>query len=102
MNLAQIQRCIASAIKQDPYKDHIKSVSLFGSFLHGNTDPDSDVDLLFELDQTKPFGLFELIELQDRLSEKLGREVDLVEKDSLDKYIKNHVLAEAKLIYENQ
>lgn len=102
MKLAQIQQHVTNAIKQDPYKDHVKSVSLFGSFLHGDFKSDSDIDLLFELDQTKPFGLFQLIELQDRLSEKLGREVDLIEKDSLDQYIKNDVLAEAKLIYENR
>lgn len=100
MKLAQIQKRVASAINQDPYKDYIKSVALFGSFLHGTDKPDSDIDLLFEMG--KSLSLFQIIEIEDRLSKKLGRDVDLIEKNSLNKYIKDNVLAEAETIYENR
>lgn len=99
MKIAQIQRRVTNAIKSDPYKNHIKSVALFGSFLHGNAKHDSDIDLLFEMNKT--LSLFQIIEIQERLSKQLGREVDFIERDSLDKYIKDDVLAEAKTIYEN-
>jgi len=39
---------------------------------------------------------------QHHFEQVIGRKVDLVEKDSLDKYIKQDILAEAKKIYENR
>lgn len=99
MDTLEIQKVVREVMTEEANARKVKSVSLFGSFLHGNTKPDSDVDLLFEMQ--KPMSLFEIGGLQYRLQEKLGREVDFIEKDSLDKYIKEDVLAEAKKIYEH-
>lgn len=96
MNQAEIKQKIKEAIEEDPNKSAIGSVFLFGSFLHGDNDPESDIDLLFEMKKT--LSLFKIIDVQDRLEKKLGRKVDFIEKDSLDKYIKDDVLAEAKQI----
>ncbi len=98
MTLHQIQQQLHHSLQQDPYRASIKRVSLFGSFLHGDARADSDIDLLLETNRT--LSLFQLIELQERLSQQLGRPVDLVEKNSLDKYIKETVLAEARTLYE--
>jgi len=97
MNQEDITIKVKEAIESDPNKKYIKNIFLFGSFLHGDTKPDSDIDLLFEMDKT--LSLFQIIGTQDRLEKKLGRKVDFIEKDSLDKYIKQEVLAEAKKIY---
>lgn len=56
----------------------IRHVSLFGSVARGEARPDSDIDLAVELDQDKHIGLFGLVALERRLSELLGRKVDLL------------------------
>lgn len=89
---------VREAIESDPDREYFKSISLFGSFLHGTANYDSDIDLFFE--QKKSMGYFKLYDIQQRLAKKIGREVDLVPKDSIDKYIRNEVITESKLIYE--
>jgi predicted nucleotidyltransferase len=56
----------------------IRHLSLFGSVARGEAGDASDVDLAVELDPSARVGLFRLMGLQRRLSEILGRSVDLV------------------------
>jgi uncharacterized protein len=56
----------------------IRHLSLFGSVARGEAGDASDVDLAVELDPSARIGLFRLMGLQRRLSEILGRSVDLV------------------------
>ena len=56
----------------------IRHLSLFGSVARGEAVDASDVDLAVELDPSARVGLFRLMGLQRRLSEILGRSVDLV------------------------
>ena len=100
MSQEEIITKVREAIQSDPDKDYIQNISLFGSFLHGDAKPDSDVDLFFE--QRKSMGYFKLFDIRRRLEEKLWREVDLIPKDSLDKYIRNEIIAEGKKIYEHE
>ena len=100
MSQEEIISKVKEAIESDPDKDYIQSISLFGSFLHGNAKPDSDVDLFFE--QRKAMGYFKLFDIQYRLEKKLGHEVDLIPKESIDKYIRDEVIAEGRKIYEHE
>ncbi len=100
MSQEEIITKVKEAVMSDPNKDYIQSIYLFGSFLHGNNNDESDIDLLFEMKKT--MSLFKIFATQERFERKLGRKVELIEKESLDKYIKNDVLAEAKKIYENR
>jgi predicted nucleotidyltransferase len=65
----------------------IRHLSLFGSVARGEAGPESDIDLAAEIDRTAGFDLFGLVALERRLSEVLGRKVDLtlepVEKQRL-------------------
>jgi predicted nucleotidyltransferase len=56
----------------------IRHVGLFGSIARGEASPDSDIDLVAELDPDTRIGLFRLAGLERRLSELLGRQVDLL------------------------
>ncbi len=71
----------------------IASLYLFGSVAHDEAHVDSDVDLLVEFKQ--PIGLFEFIELQQRLESILGCKVDLGTKRSLKSHINDQVFQEA-------
>ncbi|MBV8915931.1 MAG: nucleotidyltransferase domain-containing protein [Acetobacteraceae bacterium] len=56
----------------------IRGLSLFGSVARGDAEADSDVDLAAELAPEARIGLFALAALERRLSELLGRPVDLL------------------------
>jgi predicted nucleotidyltransferase len=76
-------------------EDHYKVVylSLVGSVARDEASADSDVDLLVEF--SEPVGLFQFIELQQRLEELLDCKVDLGTPRSLKPRIKDQVLQEA-------
>jgi len=65
-------------------------IGLFGSYANGEQEPDSDIDLLVELDP--PVGFFKFIALQDYLTERLGAKVDLVTPDALKPIMRSDVL----------
>lgn len=100
MSKNQIAEKVKRAVESDPNKDYIKSISLFGSFLHDAGKKKSDIDLLFEMRKT--MSLFKIIRMQNRLEKELGQKVDFIEKNSLDKYIKDDILKEAEKIYERR
>jgi len=61
----------------------IKEFSLFGSILREDFGPDSDVDVLVSFAKDAPWSLFDLVDMTEQLKSTFGRDVDLVEKDSL-------------------
>ena len=73
----------------------VKSVSIFGSVARDKDRSDSDIDILVEFDPDARIGFFAFARLQRRLSDILGRPVDLVTPDALHKAMKNRILEEA-------
>ena len=71
----------------------IGSLFLFGSVARDEARADSDADLLVEFRQ--PVGLFEFIELQQRIESILGCDVDLGTKRSLKSHLNDQVFQEA-------
>jgi predicted nucleotidyltransferase len=72
---------------------------LFGSQSRGEHRMDSDVDILVELDYSKPIGL-KFIRMQLDLEKILNNEVDLVSEKGISKYIRPYIEKEKVLIYE--
>jgi len=68
-------------------------VRIFGSIARGKAMPDSDIDILVEMERGR--SLFDLIALAEELEQLLGRRVDVVTETSLSPYIRDRVLAEA-------
>lgn len=68
---------------------------LFGSFVNGKQNAESDVDILVEFKPgTKSFDSF--MDLAFLLEDILGRKVDLVTRESLSPYIGPKILAEVE------
>ena len=63
----------------------VKRIGLFGSYLHGETDEYSDVDILVEMQQPT-FDKY--MDLKFFLEEQLGRPVDLVLAETLKPRLK--------------
>lgn len=72
---------------------------LFGSFARGEETPDSDIDILVDLDYSKPVGL-EFVQMQLDLMELLRKPIDLVSSRGLSKYIKPFIDKDKVLLYE--
>jgi len=66
---------------------------VFGSAVHGENRPDSDVDFLVDLEPGRT--IFDLAGFLGDLRDLLGTEIDVVESRSIHPYIRDRVLAEA-------
>lgn len=76
----------------------VARLQIFGSVSRGEHHPDSDVDLLYELQPGARLG-WDIEHLADDLSEVLGRRADLVSQRALHERLRDSVLAEARLLY---
>ena len=90
--IPQIQRFFASRPVNRAY--------LFGSCSRGEETPESDVDILVDLDKSIPMGLFQYVTMKLDLQELLHREVDLVESDELLPFAQESANRDKFLIYE--
>ena len=68
-------------------------VGVFGSYVRGEQNAESDLDLLAEI--LRPISLLDLVGAELYLSEGLGVKVDLVPKRSLRKELRDTILQEA-------
>lgn len=71
---------------------------LFGSYVRGEADEKSDVDILVELDYTQKIGLH-FVQMKFDLEEILNSSVDLVSSTGVSKYILPIIDNEKKVIY---
>ncbi len=82
-------------------RHQIRRLALFGSALHGDLTPDSDIDVLVAFEPGARVGL-RFFEIEQELGKLFGRRVDLNTPAFLSKYFRDQVLAEAKVIYVAQ
>ncbi len=94
MNIKEVKQKITPIL--DQYG--VKKAFVFGSVASGTARPNSDVDILIELDE--PLGLFRLAQLNYTLEDALGRKVDLIKKNAIKPSFKESILQSAKPIYE--
>jgi len=79
----------------------IRKLSLFGSILRDDFDPErSDVDFLVEFLPNATPGFFGLVDMEDQLSELIGKKADLRTPKELSRYFRQEVLDEAVVQYE--
>jgi predicted nucleotidyltransferase len=81
-------------------RHHINRLAFFGSVLRNDFGPQSDVDVLVEFDPEHIPGL-SFFRIQNELSQILGRKVDLNTCQSLSRYFRDQVLAEAEVQYSS-
>ena len=71
----------------------VASLALFGSYVRGEEQEGSDLDML--VDFSRPIGMFGLVATERYMSELVGVEVDLVTRPSLRRRIGRAILEEA-------
>jgi hypothetical protein len=72
----------------------IDELGIFGSYVRGEETKNSDIDLLVTFKPEARFGLIKYCKLQNLLSDKLGKKVDLVMKKGLKPHIGQQILNE--------
>lgn len=93
MNLQELRKKYKPEILAIADKYGANNVRVFGSVARGKAKKTSDIDFLVDL--TKPLS-FEFAALHRELSKLLNKEVDIVTKKSLNKYLKEQVLKKAR------
>jgi hypothetical protein len=70
----------------------IKEIGIFGSYVRGQQQSKSDLDILVDFEEYP--SLFEFVALEQELSDSLGVKVDLVMKSGLKPRLGQHILRE--------
>ncbi|TFH01966.1 MAG: nucleotidyltransferase, partial [Candidatus Thorarchaeota archaeon] len=78
---------------------HIQKLALFGSILRDDFGPSSDIDILVEFEPDHIPGFFELMKMEEELSDIFGRTVDLRTPQDLSRYFREEVIAKAEVQY---
>lgn len=81
-------------------RHQIRKLAFFGSVLRDDFTPESDVDVLVELEPDAKVGLFGFAGIENELSHLIGRKVDLNTAGFLSPYFRDEVLREAEAVYE--
>jgi predicted nucleotidyltransferase len=98
ISLSEIKKVISSQKKYLNEQYGINEIGIFGSYLRNESRPDSDVDILIELERPPRISLIGLVELQEYLTELLGIKVDLAIKRNLRKRIGKRILKEVEYL----
>ncbi len=77
-------------------KYRVRDLEVFGSYVRGEEAEGSDLDLLVTFEEVPT--LFQIVALEQFLSDELGVKVDLVMKEALKPRIGKHILEEARKI----
>lgn len=87
-------------------KDGINILGVFGSYARGDYTNNSDIDILYEIkdiqafmQKYKGFSAFsKLADTKEFLKKELAKEVDFVDKDTLNEIGKEFILKEVKYV----
>lgn len=77
----------------------VKRAYIFGSYSRNEAKTNSDLDILVELDHSKPIGM-QFFVYQIELEDLLKMRVNLISSEGLSKYVKPLVDEDKILIYE--
>ncbi len=78
----------------------VRELALFGSVLRTDFGPESDVDVLVELEPDHGLSLYDWVDMIDELKTIFGRDVDLVAKSGLTNPIRREeILRTAEVLY---
>jgi predicted nucleotidyltransferase len=92
MNLQERLNKLKELKSELQQKYFIKQIGIFGSYIRGEENIQSDLDILVEF--YKPVDIFKFIELERILSKELNIKVDLVSKKALKPFIGRKILNE--------
>ena len=73
----------------------VSHAALFGSCARGDNRPDSDIDIMIEVDPAAGIGVYEYVALKDYIAALFDCPVDVVSREGLKPYVKPAVTTDA-------
>jgi uncharacterized protein len=73
----------------------VRHAALFGSVARGNHRPDSDLDIMIEIDPAARITVFDYVELKEYIAGLFEESVDVVNREGLKSHIRPAALADA-------
>ena len=70
----------------------VEEIGVFGSYVHGDYKPESDVDVVVEFNENSKTSLFDYMDIQHYLEKKLNKKVDLVTKSGIRPAFRKYIL----------
>ncbi len=77
----------------------VASAAIFGSVVRSQARSDSDVDVLIDISPAAPFDLLDLVGVKNLLADRLGRPVDVIEREAIKPRLREGILAEAETVF---
>ena len=87
---------IKSILKKD---GRVASAWLFGSWARGEETPNSDIDIMIEMNTQSKYSMFDLLDIAHIIELEINRKVDLVEKGYLKDFTSKTVANDVIRIY---
>ncbi|PIS23426.1 nucleotidyltransferase [candidate division WWE3 bacterium CG08_land_8_20_14_0_20_40_13] len=100
MSKEQLIKQMKTTIEQSPQRADIRKLSLFGSYLTGESTENSDIDVLVEFLPNAKVGFFKMYDVQKDLEKAVNKRVDLLTANQLSRHFRSEVLKHAEAIYE--
>lgn len=66
----------------------VAHAALFGSRARGNARPDSDTDIMIEIDPDAPVGVWQYVALKEYIAGLFDGPVDVVDREALKPYVR--------------
>jgi|SRR6266850_1272680 len=79
-------------------ENDVAKLEVFGSAARGETNDNSDVDLVVEFSKRK--SLLALVSLERKMSTALGRKVDLLTEAAISPYLREGIKNDLRVVYE--
>lgn len=97
MNLGDIKKLLSHKKAYLTQKYHISELGIFGSYVQGEQNIESDIDILVSFEKGHR-DFFNYIRLKYFLDDLIGTEVDLVLKDAIRPRLKQSILNEVEYV----
>jgi len=69
----------------------IHFIGLFGSFARDEANNDSDIDILYKIENDKKLSIFKYLEMNKQLEDFFHKKIDLVRDEKLKPQIKEYI-----------
>lgn len=73
----------------------VTHAALFGSRARGDFRPDSDTDIMIDIDPEAPVGIYEYVGIKDFIASLFDGPVDVVDREGLKPYVRPAATADA-------
>ncbi len=91
-----IEKIIRDNRKELRKRYGLEELGIFGSYVRGEQNPDSDIDVLVKV--RRPMGFARFIRLEGRISRLLGIKADMVTEEALKPHIGRQISEEVRYV----